>query len=261
MTAATPLDTVRLPVEAGKVAELNRALRATTAAVAPTFTVVSAHHTPPGRSVNELVIAAAGLDAARVLLGEIAWEYQRPLRVGDRLEGAVTYAGSRTRHGRRGGTMVLAQGATAWHDEQGRPVARTTVTLIAPQGPAAASRPAPPPDAAVDPGTGLRLTRTDIVRYAGASGDFNPVHHDDRHARALGYPGVFAMGLLPAGVLACRAAEGGGLARLAARFHGLVWPDVDYRIDATPDRLSLVDADGTPVVRVDVVRASKEEKR
>lgn len=254
------LDTVRLPVEAGKVAEFNRALRATTTAVAPTFTVVSAHHTPPGGSVNERIIAAAGVDPARVLLGEIAWDYQRPLRVGDRLEGVVTYLGSRTRHGRRGGAMVLAQGATTWHDERGWPVARTTVTLIAPQGPAATTRPAPPPDAPVAPGAGLRLTRTDIVRYAGASGDFNPVHHDDRHARALGYPGVFAMGMLPAGILACRAAGEAGLARLAARFHGLVWPDVAYRIDETPDRLSLVDANGAVAVRVDVIPVREEDR-
>lgn len=43
------------------------------------------------------------------------------------------------------------------------------------------------------------ITRTDIVRYAGAGGDFNPVHHDDVYARSLRLPGVFAMGLLGAG--------------------------------------------------------------
>src|SRR5205823_876970 len=32
------------------------------------------------------------------------------------------------------------------------------------------------------------LTRTDFVRYQGASGDFNPIHHDDDFAQSAGYP-------------------------------------------------------------------------
>jgi acyl dehydratase len=45
----------------------------------------------------------------------------------------------------------------------------------------------------------LRLT--DIVRYAGASGDLNPVHHDPDVARSLGHPDVFVMGMLPGSIL------------------------------------------------------------
>ena len=42
------------------------------------------------------------------------------------------------------------------------------------------------------------LTRTQIVQYAGASGDFNPMHHDEKFAtEAAGYPSVFAHGMLP----------------------------------------------------------------
>ena len=43
------------------------------------------------------------------------------------------------------------------------------------------------------------LTRTDLVRYAGASGDFNPIHHDQTFAEAAGNPTVFAHGMLNAG--------------------------------------------------------------
>lgn len=43
------------------------------------------------------------------------------------------------------------------------------------------------------------LTRTDIVKYAGASGDFNPIHHDATFAEGAGYPSVFAHGMLSAG--------------------------------------------------------------
>ncbi len=46
-----------------------------------------------------------------------------------------------------------------------------------------------------------KLTRTDFVKYAGASGDFNPIHHDQTFAEASGNPTVFAMGMLNAGIL------------------------------------------------------------
>ncbi|MFF3850775.1 MaoC family dehydratase [Streptomyces sp. NPDC002328] len=45
------------------------------------------------------------------------------------------------------------------------------------------------------------LKRTRIVQYAGASGDFNPLHTDERFAvEAAGYPGVFAHGMLTMGM-------------------------------------------------------------
>lgn len=40
------------------------------------------------------------------------------------------------------------------------------------------------------------LRRADLVRYAGASGDFNPIHWNDRAARAVGLPDVIAHGML-----------------------------------------------------------------
>ena len=42
----------------------------------------------------------------------------------------------------------------------------------------------------------FRVTRADLVRYAGASGDFNPIHWSDRVATAAGLPGVIADGML-----------------------------------------------------------------
>jgi len=64
--------------------------------------------------------------------------------------------------------------------------------------------PAGPDADAVEVGTELppltvRLTRTDLVRYAGASGDFNPIHHSEHYAAAVGLPGVVAHGLLTMG--------------------------------------------------------------
>lgn len=46
------------------------------------------------------------------------------------------------------------------------------------------------------PALQLRLGRTDLVRYAGASGDFNPIHWSDRVAESVGLPGVVAHGML-----------------------------------------------------------------
>ena len=87
---------------------------------------------------------------------------------------------------------------------------------------------------AVTPGMDLEevvfgpLQRVDIVRYAGASGDFNPIHTDEGYARATGAPTVFAMGMLPAGYLAHALSDWFGgpqrVRRFKVRFTTRVWP-------------------------------------
>ncbi|GIF12252.1 MaoC family dehydratase [Actinoplanes teichomyceticus] len=49
-------------------------------------------------------------------------------------------------------------------------------------------------DDVLEPQT-FRITRADLVRYAGASGDFNPIHWSDRIATGVGLPGVIAHGM------------------------------------------------------------------
>ncbi|MBX6378240.1 MAG: MaoC family dehydratase N-terminal domain-containing protein [Clostridia bacterium] len=71
------------------------------------------------------------------------------------------------------------------------------------------------------------VTRTQIVRYAGASGDFNPIHHDETFAQAAGQPTVFAMGMMQAGFVAHLVQDWFGLAnvrRFGVRFAERVWP-------------------------------------
>ena len=72
------------------------------------------------------------------------------------------------------------------------------------------------------------LERVDLVRYAGASGDFNPIHTDEGYARRTGAPTVFAMGMLPAGYLAHAVSDWFGgpqnLRRFKVRFTTRVWP-------------------------------------
>lgn len=72
-----------------------------------------------------------------------------------------------------------------------------------------------------------RVTRTDFVRYAGAGGDFNPIHHDDGLARDAGFPSVFGMGLFHAGMLGIRLARWVGpdaIRSFAVRYTAQVWP-------------------------------------
>lgn len=71
------------------------------------------------------------------------------------------------------------------------------------------------------------LTRTDFVRYQGASGDMNPVHHDETFARAAGYAAPLAVGMFHAGALAARAAEWLGpenVRKTRIRWKEQVWP-------------------------------------
>ena len=72
-----------------------------------------------------------------------------------------------------------------------------------------------------------KLTRTDLVRYAGASGDFNPIHHDEEFAKMAGNPTVFGHGMLTAGFLAKCLTDAVGvdsLRRYKVRFANRVWP-------------------------------------
>ena len=71
------------------------------------------------------------------------------------------------------------------------------------------------------------LTRTDFVRYQGASGDFNPIHHDEEFAQSAGYPTVFSVGMLQAGVLASFATDWLGadnVRTFGVQFREQVWP-------------------------------------
>jgi acyl dehydratase len=71
------------------------------------------------------------------------------------------------------------------------------------------------------------LTRTDFVRYQGASGDFNPIHHDEEFAKAAGFDTVFSVGMLQAGLLATYCTDLLGqdnVRRFRVQFREQVWP-------------------------------------
>ena len=72
------------------------------------------------------------------------------------------------------------------------------------------------------------LTRTQIVQYAGASGDYNPIHTDDLFAtKVAGYPTVFAHGMLTMGMTGMMLTNwvgDGQLRSFGVRFTQQVWP-------------------------------------
>jgi acyl dehydratase len=72
------------------------------------------------------------------------------------------------------------------------------------------------------------VNRSHIVKYAGASGDFNPLHHDDTVAQGLGgYPSVFAHGMFSMGLTGRMLTDWLGPAALktyGVRFTRQVWP-------------------------------------
>lgn len=96
------------------------------------------------------------------------------------------------------------------------------------------------------------LTRTDFVRYAGASHDFNPNHHDETYAVANGNKSVFGMGMLAAGYCARLLTDWLGedsLTRLRIRFSSRFWPGDILTCTATitgkgeDDRAGLVECE------------------
>jgi acyl dehydratase len=86
----------------------------------------------------------------------------------------------------------------------------------------------PPPDSQLPERTFGPLTRTDFVRYQGASGDFNPIHHDETFAKSAGFDTVFSVGMLQAGLLATYCTDMFGpsnVRRFKVQFREQVWPD------------------------------------
>jgi acyl dehydratase len=102
------------------------------------------------------------------------------------------------------------------------------------------------------------VSRTHIVKYAGASGDFNPLHHDDTAAKELaGYPGVFAHGMYSMGLTGRMLTDWLGplaLTNFGVRFTKQVWPG-----DTLTAKAEVTDVqDGIATIRVVTVNQDGE---
>ncbi len=98
------------------------------------------------------------------------------------------------------------------------------------------------------------LKRTQIVQYAGASGDYNPLHTDEIFTtKVAGYPSVFAHGMLTMGMTGKMLTDYVGDARLTkygVRFTSQVWPG--DTLDSTATIKAISEKDGVKLVELDV---------
>ena len=108
----------------------------------------------------------------------------------------------------------------------------------------------------------FRITRADLVAYAAASGDQNPIHSDEEVARSVGLPGVIAHGMYTL-ALAARAADtwAGGPGRvleLAAKFiNPVVVPAGDAGAELVVSGVVRSAADGQVTVAIEAVCAEQ----
>ena len=80
------------------------------------------------------------------------------------------------------------------------------------------------------------LSRTQIVQYAGSSGDYNPLHTDEIFSKDAGYPGAFAHGMLTMGLtgkMLTNWAGAGRIIKFGVRFTNQVWPGDSLDAKAT----------------------------
>lgn len=98
------------------------------------------------------------------------------------------------------------------------------------------------------------LTRTQIVQYAGAAGDFNPLHTDEVFAITVaGYGSTIAHGMLTMGMTGRFLTDLLGddrLVRFGGRFVAIVWPGDTLRVRATIDA---VDSDARKLVELSLI--------
>ena len=103
------------------------------------------------------------------------------------------------------------------------------------------------------------LKRTQIVQYAGASGDYNPLHTDEIFTtKVAGYPSVFAHGMLTMGMTGKMLTNYVGDARLTkygVRFTSQVWPG--DTLDATATVKAIKDEGGVKLVELDVATVNQ----
>ncbi|GAA1782436.1 MaoC family dehydratase [Luedemannella flava] len=96
-----------------------------------------------------------------------------------------------------------------------------------------------------------RVTRADLVRYAGASGDFNPIHWSDRVATSVGLPGVIAHGMFTMALAG----------RAVTTWTGDAGSVVEYNVRFARPVVVPDDDEGTEVQVAGVVKAIDDEGR
>ncbi len=82
----------------------------------------------------------------------------------------------------------------------------------------------------------LVVSREQLVRYAGAADDYNPIHYDDAAAQSFGLPGVIVHGMLNMGLMTHYVLDqlpaGSQVVSFTVRFRSMVVPDQPIRVSA-----------------------------
>jgi acyl dehydratase len=106
------------------------------------------------------------------------------------------------------------------------------------------------------------LSRTQIVQYAGASGDYNPLHTDEVYTTQIaGYPTVFAHGMLTMGLtskMLTNYVGAGRLKKFGVRFTNQVWPG--DTLDSTATVEAIRDENGLKVVDLKLSTVNQDGK-
>ena len=270
--AFTPAEPFRMVVEEGKIREFARATSSPCAVhlkgenpVSP-LTFLASHRLWMTDDRNS---GWHGIrrDFRYLLHGQEEFTFHGPLPVpGTVLTVRQSIERQYEKSGRRGGTMVFTDLVTRFWTEarnEDHPLVEERSVLIsteppssdAPAGTSESAR--APVEAVAVPGELVfdtlqpAFTITDFVKYQGASGDFNPIHHDTAFAQSSGKPGPFAVGMLAAAVAANQLTAAAGdvaVHRYRVRWSEIAWPgdalryqgvrtgSTSYRIDVTrPD--------------------------
>ena len=105
------------------------------------------------------------------------------------------------------------------------------------------------------------LKRTQIVQYAGASGDYNPLHTDEIFTTKIaGYPSVFAHGMLSMGLTGTMLTNyvgDGALKKYGVRFTNQVWPGDTLK--STTTITAIRDQDGERVIDLEIVTTNQND--
>jgi acyl dehydratase len=235
----------RMMVEEGKIREFARATRSR-----------SAEHLRPRDPVSPVTFLACcalwmreensawrGVtrDFANILHGEQEFSFHGPPpAAGTELIGLQSIDRTYEKVGARGGAMTFTEVVTRFRNPSSERtvVEMRSVSIHKHPGSAATAATARPTHAehgrrdaagrtALEPFTDAPLTITDFVRYQGASGDFNAIHHDTAFAQTSGYPGPFAVGMLTAGIAANYVTAHFGVnavRRIRVRWKDQAWP-------------------------------------
>jgi acyl dehydratase len=217
---------------------------------------------------------ALGIDRARLVHGEQTFVWSEPVCAGD----IITTAAEVVR--------VYAKGSNAFYEfasvstnQRGEETVRGRYTGIVRDGAAAVgdTAPASASGAHADAGSGggspphglsagdalpvFRVTPDKYLpyRYAGASGDFTPIHIDAEFARSVGLPGIILHGFYTMAIVArAQIGAGGGdprgLRRLSVRFQGVGVPETEIEVSGRVREIS----DRSATIEIRALQAGEE---